>query len=91
MEKKRGDFTQEAVVATYKMMIREFYSKDRVYFAGLKTQMRYAGSREALFPAIIRRNLGCTHFIIGRDHAGVGGYYSAYGAHDLFIRFYKRV
>jgi sulfate adenylyltransferase len=64
-------------------MIDEFYPKDRIYFAGLKTQMRYAGPREALFHAIIRRNLGCTHCIIGRDHAGVGGFYGAYEAHEL--------
>lgn len=81
--KKKGDFTQEAVEAAYTRMIEEFYPKDRVYMAGLKTQMRYAGPREAVFHAIIRRNLGCTHFIIGRDHAGVGGYYGAYDAHML--------
>jgi sulfate adenylyltransferase len=81
--KKVGDFTEEAVISAYDTMIREFYPKDRVYFAGLKTQMRYAGPREAIFHAIIRKNLGCTHFIIGRDHAGVGGYYGAYDAHKL--------
>lgn len=81
--KKTGDFTQEAVMAAYERMIAEFYPKGRVYIAGLKTQMRYAGPREAVFHAIIRRNLGCTHFIIGRDHAGVGGYYGAYDAHAL--------
>lgn len=81
--KKKGDFTQEAVIAAYETMIREFYPADRVYLAGLKTQMRYAGPREAIFHAIIRRNLGCTHFIIGRDHAGVGGFYDAYAAHEL--------
>ena len=80
--KKKGDFTQEAVVAAYEMMIREFYPEDKVFFAELKTQMRYAGPREAVFHAVIRRNLGCTHFIIGRDHAGVGGFYGAYEAHD---------
>lgn len=80
--KKKGDFTQEAVVVAYKTMIQEFYPEDKVFFAELKTQMRYAGPREAVFHAIIRRNLGCTHFIIGRDHAGVGGYYGAYEAHD---------
>lgn len=81
--KKTGDFTQEAVMAAYHRMIGEFYPRDRVYIAGLKTQMRYAGPREAVFHAIIRRNLGCTHFLIGRDHAGVGSYYGAYDAHAL--------
>lgn len=81
--KKKGDFTQEAVIAAYEEMVKEFYPADRVYMAGLKTQMRYAGPREAVFHAIIRRNLGCTHFIIGRDHAGVGGFYGAYDAHAL--------
>ncbi|MGN1167602.1 MAG: sulfate adenylyltransferase [Lachnospiraceae bacterium] len=81
--KKKGDFTQEAVIAAYERMIQDFYPSDRVYMDGLKTQMRYAGPREAIFHAIIRRNLGCTHFIIGRDHAGVGGFYGAYDAHDL--------
>ncbi|MBE5951071.1 MAG: sulfate adenylyltransferase [Lachnospiraceae bacterium] len=81
--KKKGDFTQEAVIAAYEEMTKEFYPSSRVYMDGLKTQMRYAGPREAIFHAIIRRNLGCTHFIIGRDHAGVGGYYGAYDAHAL--------
>lgn len=84
--KKKGDFTEEAVMAAYHAMSQQFYPKDRVYVAGLKTQMRYAGPREAVFHAIIRRNLGCTHFIIGRDHAGVGGYYGAYDAHALARR-----
>lgn len=81
--KKVGDFTEEAIIAAYGRMIKEFYPANRIYFAGLKTQMRYAGPREAIFHAIIRRNLGCSHFIIGRDHAGVGGYYGAYDAHAL--------
>lgn len=81
--KKKGDFTEEAVFAAYREMIKEFYPPGRVYMDGLKTQMRYAGPREAVFHAVIRRNLGCTHFIIGRDHAGVGSYYGAYEAHAL--------
>lgn len=81
--KKAGDFTQEAVMAGYHEMVESFFPRERVYLAGLKTQMRYAGPREAVFHALIRRNLGCTHFIIGRDHAGVGGFYGPYEAHDL--------
>ena len=81
--KKKGDFSEEAVMAAYTTMLREFYPEQRVYMAGLRTQMRYAGPREAIFHALIRRNLGCTHFIIGRDHAGVGGYYGIYEAHSF--------
>lgn len=81
--KKKGDFTQEAVMAAYRKMTEEFYPAQRIYLEGLKTQMRYAGPREAVFHALIRKNLGCTHFIIGRDHAGVGNFYGAYDAHRL--------
>lgn len=84
--KKKGDFTEEAVMGAYETMIREFYPKNRVHLRGLKTRMYYAGPREAIFHAIIRRNLGCTHFIIGRDHAGVGNYYGIYEAQELAKR-----
>lgn len=81
--KKKGDFSQEAVMNGYNRMVKDFYPEGRVFLAELKTSMRYAGPREAIFHALIRRNLGCTHFIIGRDHAGVGGYYDKYAAHNL--------
>ncbi len=81
--KKAGDFSEEAVVAGYKAMLQKYYFGLNVHFDTLKTPMRYAGPREAIFHALIRRNLGCTHFIIGRDHAGVGNYYGTYEAHDL--------
>lgn len=81
--KKSGDFTQDAVKIAYQTMTEQFYPAEKVHLDFLKTQMRYAGPREAIFHAIIRRNLGCTHFIIGRDHAGVGGYYGNYDAHQL--------
>jgi len=82
--KRAGDFGPEAVLSGYKALIRFYYPKGRVIFAGLTTAMRYAGPREAVFHAIIRRNYGCTHFIIGRDHAGVGDYYGKYDAHRIF-------
>ncbi|ECQ3329974.1 sulfate adenylyltransferase [Campylobacter jejuni] len=81
--KKQGDFTEAAVMSAYKTMFDEFYPKDRVYIQGLQTAMRYAGPKEAIFHALLRRNMGCTHFIIGRDHAGVGDYYGIYEAQKL--------
>lgn len=81
--KKVGDFSEEAVLNGYQAMIDEYYTGLNVYFDTLKTPMRYAGPKEAIFHAIIRRNLGCTHFIIGRDHAGVGSYYGKYEAQEL--------
>jgi len=81
--KKIGDFSEEAVISSYKLMIDEYYTGLNVYFQTLKTAMRYAGPREAVFHALIRKNLGCTHFIIGRDHAGVGDFYGKYEAQEL--------
>lgn len=82
-KKKRGDYSQEAVLAGYQTLVQKFYPANRVALSLLTTAMRYAGPREAIFHAIIRRNYGCTHFIIGRDHAGVGSYYEKYAAHQL--------
>lgn len=85
--KKEDDFSSLAIIKAYEKMVEEFYPKGRVVLSVLKTPMRYAGPREAVFHAIIRRNYGCTHFIVGRDHAGVGGYYGEYDAHELCSQF----
>ena len=85
--KKKGDYAPEAIMAAYRCLIDEFYPEDKVALGILSTSMRYAGPREALFHAIVRRNYGCTHFIVGRDHAGVGAYYGKYEAHELTRRF----
>ena len=82
--KKEGDFRPELVIKSYEVLIEKYFPKNSVIFAGLATAMRYAGPREAVFHAIIRKNYGCTHFIVGRDHAGVGDYYEKYQAHRIF-------
>jgi sulfate adenylyltransferase len=85
--KKKGDFKDEVILASYDELIRNYYLKERAVVAILQMEMRYAGPREAIFHAIIRKNFGCTHIIIGRDHAGVGNYYQPYAAQDIFEEF----
>lgn len=80
--KKSGDFTPQAIIGAYDIMIREFYPGHAI-LTTLRTPMRYAGPREAVFHAIVRRNYGCTAFIVGRDHAGVGTYYGKYEAQEM--------
>ena len=85
--KKKGDFKDEVILAAYEELIKNYYLKERAVVAILQMEMRYAGPREAVFHAIIRKNFGCTHIIIGRDHAGVGNYYPPYAAQDIFEEF----
>jgi len=82
--KKAGDFSQRAQFETYEALVERYYPRDRVLLGGFYCQVRYAGPREAVFHAIVRQNFGCSHIIIGRDHAGVGRYYGVYDAHRAF-------
>ncbi len=85
--KKKGDFKDEVILKAYEALMQNYYLKERAVLAILQTEMRYAGPREAVFHAIVRRNFGCTHFLIGRDHAGVGKFYSPYAAQEIFQNF----
>jgi sulfate adenylyltransferase len=83
-KKKSGDFKDDVIVGTYETLIENYYPKSRTMFGTLHTEMRYAGPKEAIHHAIMRKNCGCSHFIIGRDHAGVRNYYDTFAAHDIF-------
>lgn len=85
--KKSGDFKDDVIIETYRVLLDNYFLEKRAMLAILQTEMRYAGPREAIFHAIIRKNYGCTHFILGRDHAGVGNFYSPFASHDIFKEF----
>jgi len=86
-KKKKGDFRDEVIFESYMKLIENYYPKNRVMFVTLHTEMRYAGPKEAIHHAIMRKNFGCSHFIVGRDHAGVGDYYQPFAAHEIFNEF----
>ena len=82
--KKSGDFVDQVIVKCYETLIKHYYPQNRCKLATLHTEMKYAGPKEAIHHAIMRQNYGCTHIIIGRDHAGVGNYYDPFAAHKIF-------
>lgn len=83
-DKKKNDYRDEAILGAYETLIEHYYRDQTVALSVFPSRMQYAGPREAIFDALVRKNQGCSHFVVGRDHAGVGDYYGEFDAQHIF-------